>query len=90
MDTNETDRDRPADENTHDEADAEESPALSPFILAVGECAELLALIRERLDDHLGVSPEDVTWGNVADADRLLDHLRHAAFGASVGEEPAS
>ena len=70
------------------EADAEESLALGPFILAVGECAELLARIRERLDEHLGVSSDDVTWGHVADADRLHYHLRHAAFVAGAGEEP--
>ena len=88
MDTNEPDRERSTDEHTDNEANAEESLALGPFVLAVGECAALLARIRERVDDHLRVSPEDVTWGHVADADRLLYHLRHAAFAAGSGEEP--
>lgn len=89
MDTNETGRDRPEIDDDAGETDAEESPALGPFILTVGECVELLARVRERLDEHLGVSPDDVTWGHVADADRLLHHLRHAAFAAGVLGESA-
>ena len=88
MDTNEQDQDQPTDQPNHDEADAQENPALGPFILAVGECAELLTRIKERVDDHLGVAPDAVNWGHVADADRLLYHLRHAAFVAGAGGEP--
>ncbi len=89
MDDNEQGRDRP-DIDDESGTDAEESLALEPFILAIGDCATLVARLKERLDDHLGVSPDDVTWGHVADADRLLYHLRQAAFAAGVGEEPAS
>ena len=88
MDTNEPIRDRPNIDHDARDTDAEESLALGSFVLAVGECAALLARLRERVDDHLGVSPDAVTWGRVADADRLLYHLRHAAFAAGVGEEP--
>lgn len=85
MQTNEHGWERPADEQASATA---ESPELGPFISAVGECAEILARLKERVDDHLGVSPDSVTWGHVADAARILSHLRHAAFAAGVGEEP--
>lgn len=88
MDNNEPNRDRPDNESTLDEYGDQESLALGPFILAVSECAGLLAGLKERVNDHLGVPPDGVTWGRVADADRLLYHLRHAAFVAGMGEEP--
>lgn len=88
MDTNETDRNGTGDGRDRDDPGAQESPALGPFVHAVGECAELLARIKERVDDHLGVSPEDVALGHAEDAQRLAHRLRHAAFAAGIGEEP--
>ena len=88
MDTDDKGRERPAIDDDGAGA-AAENPALGPFVLAIGECAELLARLRERVDDHLGVPPDGVAWGHVADADRLLLHLRHAAFAADVLGEPA-
>ncbi|GEM_PF-2667242 len=89
MQKNEHGRERPADEQVSAAPISAESPGLGPFISAVGECAELLASLKERVDDHLGISPDSVTWGHVADARRILLHLRQAAFVAGVGEEPA-
>ena len=69
-----------ASERISGEANGAESAALGPFISAVGQCAELLVRIRERVDDHLGISPDAVTWGHVGDVNRVLLHLRHAAL----------
>lgn len=66
----------------------EEGPAIGPFIGEIGECSALLELLRERLNDHLGVSPDDVGWGHVADAARLHGLLRQAAAAAGIGGEP--
>ena len=89
MDNNEPDRERPdIDHDEHNAEAEEESLALGTFILAIGDCAGLLSRIRERVDDHLRIAPNEVTWGHVADADRLLHHLRQAAFVARIGEEP--
>lgn len=88
MDTDEPGRERPTIDDATVGKDAGESPALGPFVLALGECAGALARLRERVDEHLGVPPDEVAWGHVADADRLLYHLRQAAFVAGLGGEP--
>jgi hypothetical protein len=80
MEEHDEERTRPSDET---------SLATGPFSAALDECSAVLSKIKERVDDHLGVSPDEVTWGHVADADRLLLHLRHAAFAADVLGEPA-
>lgn len=75
-------------DGAHDRTEGKKNLATGPFSLALDECSAILARIRERVDDHLGVSPSRVSWGHVGDADRLLWHLRRAAFAAGVGEEP--
>lgn len=65
-----------------------EGSSVSSFASAVEECRVLLEALTERVEDHLGLGPEEVRWGHVADAGRLLLHLRHAAFAAGIREEP--
>ena len=60
------------------------------FAMTVEECRLVLERLTERVEDHLGFGPDEITWGHVADADRVLYYLRHAAFVAGVGEEPRS
>lgn len=60
------------------------------FAMTVEECRLILERLTERVDDHLGFGPDEILWGHVADADRVLYHLRHAAIVAGLGEEPAS
>jgi uncharacterized protein YjiS (DUF1127 family) len=53
--------------------------ALADFMNKIQESRELLRKIGERLDDHLGVSPEEITWANAGDAGRILSDLRDIA-----------
>ena len=53
--------------------------ALADFMNKIQESRELLRKIGERLDDHLGVAPEEITWANAGDAGRILADLRGIA-----------
>jgi len=53
--------------------------ALADFMNKLQESRELLRKIGERLDEHLGVAPEETTWANAGDAGRILDDLRDIA-----------
>jgi hypothetical protein len=61
------------------------SPALDAFVLALTDCHKLLGQILVRVDDHLGLGPDEVHWGHVGDANRLRDLLEQAEA-ASRGE----
>lgn len=67
----------------------EGSPVFS-FASAVEESRSLLEALTEHVEDHLGLGPDEVHWGHVADAGRLLLHLRQAAFAAGIGDEPTA
>ena len=53
--------------------------ALADFMNKIQESRELLRKIGERLDDHLGVAPKEITWANAGDAGRILADLRDIA-----------
>lgn len=69
---------------------ADPDRAVGRFAALVEECRTLLVDLGEAVDDHLALSPEQVLWGHVADADRLLGHLRAAALVAGLQDEPKS
>ena len=69
---------------------ADSTSPVGTYAMTVEECRVIVERLRDAVADHLGHSSDEVTWGHVADADRVLYHLRHAAFVAGVGEEPAS
>ncbi len=46
------------------------------FAAAVEEIREVTGKILEAADDHLGVDPDNVHWGHVGDANRILAALR--------------
>ncbi len=48
---------------------------LDRFILAVCLSDILLGRIKEQLSDHLGVSPDDITWENVLKAEEVYTRL---------------
>ena len=48
---------------------------LDKFILAVCLSDILLGRIKEQLSDHLGVSPDDITWENVLKAKEVYTRL---------------
>jgi len=61
--------------------------ALSTFMGQIGEINELLAELQDFADDHLGYSPEDVTWGHVGTANYFLERLNELAdFAFKRGE----
>lgn len=53
--------------------------ALADFMNKIQESRDLLRKIGERIDDHLGVAPEEITWANAGDAGRILVDLRDIA-----------
>lgn len=53
--------------------------ALADFMNKIQESSELLRKIGERIDDHIGVAPEEITWANAGDAGRILVDLRDNA-----------
>jgi len=59
--------------------------ALDQFIAHLADCQKAMDRIQEAIDDHLDVAPDDVTWANVGDADRLRADLETVAeyIGAS-------
>lgn len=59
--------------------------ATDAYVAAVAAIAETLeALKAHAVDDHLGVNPEAVNWGNVGTAQHLLSLLNEAAKFAGV------
>ena len=53
--------------------------ALARFTAHIDEARELLALVNEHLEDHLGADTESVHWGHVGDAERLKQTLQEIA-----------
>jgi len=49
--------------------------ALDAYIKRTAEAAELLKRVSEYLDDMGEVAPDDVTWGNVGDMNRIIEKL---------------
>ena len=59
--------------------------ATDAYIAAVAAISETLeALKAYAVDDHMGVSPDAVNWGNVGTAQHLLSLLNEAAKFAGV------
>lgn len=50
--------------------------ALNAFADNMAEITVLLARLQSAADDHLGVAPEDVRWGHVADTGLIASQLR--------------
>lgn len=49
--------------------------AVDALVGVMGQCREHLLQIEGEVDDHMGVSPEMVTWATVGDAQRLQHSL---------------
>lgn len=49
--------------------------AIDAFVRHIGEAAARLIELHNFVDDHMGVSPDDVTWANVGDAAALNNAL---------------
>ena len=66
-----------------------EDQAREAFIERLGSARELLAMLARHVDDHLGVAPDELHWGHVGDAGRLVEVLKEAARGCNLieGEE---
>lgn len=54
--------------------------AVDVFIEVIEECRVLHEKIGGAIDDHLGVLPDQVDWGNVGDAKRLSNRLAKAVW----------
>lgn len=62
--------------------------AQETFVHHVASARELLTMLRRHLDDHMDVSPDELNWGHVGDAARLVEVLKEAARGCNlIGEE---
>jgi len=49
--------------------------ALSEFMAKISETQALLGELQAHVDDHMQVSPEDVTWGTVENAGYIVEKL---------------
>ena len=49
--------------------------ALGRFMEQIAEINERLAELQEFADDHMGDSPEDITWGHVGTAGYFIEKL---------------
>ena len=49
--------------------------ALQEFIAKIAEAKTLLDELQAHVDDHMEVSPDDVNWGDVGNAGRLVHQL---------------
>lgn len=55
------------------------SDALGAFVAAKDEIDAMLKRLTLLSDDHFGVAPDDVTWGNVGSLGYLREQLRQAS-----------
>lgn len=53
-----------------------QNDATALFAARVAEIRAIAEKLIEQCDDHFGLSPDDVTWGNAGDAGRVLEVLR--------------
>jgi len=53
--------------------------ALEAYAAALAEMRETLAALTAHADDHLGVTPEEVNWGNVGSANHVNELLGEIA-----------
>ena len=62
--------------------------ARDAFIDRIASARELLTLLTHHVDDHLGLTPEEIHWGHVGDAGHLVELIKEAARGCNlIGEE---
>jgi len=65
--------------------------ALKEFIGVLGLTRERLEKLMEHVDNHMGIFPDDVNWGNVGTASYVLEKITEInGFlfdGAEDGEE---
>jgi hypothetical protein len=53
--------------------------ALAAFVTRKAEIDVMLERLAGFSDDHFGVAPEDVNWGDVANLGYVIDRLREAS-----------
>ena len=53
--------------------------ALAAFVARKGEIDAMLERLAAFSDDHFGVAPEDVSWGDVANLGYVIEKLRQAS-----------
>lgn len=49
--------------------------ALGAFMAKMAEARERLAELQEYVDDHMGESPDDITWGHTGSAEYFVTQL---------------
>ncbi len=59
--------------------------AVNEFIINLDNAQDALDTIQEAINDHLGVSPDDVNWANVGDAKRIAVDLNAIATYIQAG-----
>lgn len=50
--------------------------ALDAFVGNITEIGAILARLQSAVDDHLGIVPENVSWGHVGDTAQIASQLR--------------
>ena len=81
MQTNKTATAKATRKNSNDQA-------RETFSHHVASACELVTMLHRHLDDHMGIGPDEINWGHVGDAARLVEALKEAARGCNlIGEE---
>ena len=62
--------------------------AIDIFISYLGEIESLLDAIKDCVvENHMDISPEDVTWGDVSSVSGILQRLKELADFAGISRE---
>jgi hypothetical protein len=70
-------------------AETNREQALAAFMAKKAEIDELLARLGDLSDEHFGVGPDDVTWGEVGSLDLVAGKLREAVVHLCGEDLPA-
>lgn len=57
-----------------------QNDATSAFISKVAQIREIAEKLIAKCDDHFGLSPDDIGWGNVAETEHVLNVLKEINF----------
>jgi hypothetical protein len=72
-----------------EQAERSHEQALDSFVARKAEIDRLLARLQDLSDEHFGVGPDDVTWGEVGSLDFVAGKLREAVVHLCGEDLPA-
>ena len=61
--------------------------ALAAFIEKIGNISEQLTELQEYVDNHMETDPEDINWGDVGSAEKVVSDLNNIMIFLGLKEE---